>query len=424
MRVGTIFGGLSLTALAVAAAFAAATPSCTPAETAGPGALDAGSVGDAGYCGSPGQPCCAPAGTFPDPKCDDGVEKMCAMSTSCSIASMCGSTSTCEPLTTSNTSTLQNFRMRRIILSAPAALANSAIQDTIVNGAVDMNEPQCGEEGTGDFNWLLSFDLTKNTLTTGGAPACDLTDNVSTVNGFPPCDPFTTGYCFVNKKIGDVQVQPATATLTQAADGTYQSAGISSLNIPIYIGVPPTTIVLPISNGVIKGVTISDSGSCIGSVNPNALDSKCSDSYMGCSKWLTAGSLGGFITLKAANTVFVSLTNETLCSLLTNDTSGPSIPGEPMGSHSCATDSSGNIVAKGDYCSTTQSAGGCQDSYWMAATFAASAVKIDTTGTSNIDCMGGASEDAGTPTDSGPADSGSAADSGSQDSGSHDASGD
>jgi hypothetical protein len=30
----------------------------------------------------------------------------------------------------------------------------------------------------------------------------------------------------------------------------------------------------------------------------------------------------------------------------------------------------------GDYCSTTQSPGGCNDSVWLSATFAANAVKI------------------------------------------------
>ena len=53
----------------------------------------------------------------------------------------------------------------------------------------------------------------------------------------------------------------------------------------------------------------------------------------------------------------------------------------------CATDSMGNIVAKGDFCSTTDAPGGCQDSYWLAATFAASAAKI-TTGSDVPTCNG------------------------------------
>ena len=69
-----------------------------------------------------------------------------------------------------NTATTENFRMRRIILVAPKSLAQTAVQLGVVTNGVDLNEHQCGEEGTGDFSWLLSFDTTANTLTTGGAP--------------------------------------------------------------------------------------------------------------------------------------------------------------------------------------------------------------------------------------------------------------
>jgi hypothetical protein len=37
----------------------------------------------------------------------------------------------------------------------------------------------------------------------------------------------------------------------------------------------------------------------------------------------------------------------------------------------------GNITAKGDYCSTSNMPGDCQDSFWLAATFAAAAVNIN-----------------------------------------------
>ena len=420
MRVGTMFG-LSLSAVAAAALGWVLVPGCTPTETAGPGGVDSGGVSDAGYCGSPGAACCAGAGQFPDPQCDDGNEKQCAASANpvCSIASMCGSTTTCEPLAT-NTGGIDNFRMRRLIVAAPTALANPAAQNAVVTNAIDMNEPQCQELGTGDFNWLLSFNMNAMTLTTGGAPACDLTDTVA-ANGFPACNPYTTGYCFVNKLVPGskpIQVAPATVPIAQAADGTWgTSTTIPVLNIPIYFGVPPAIIVLPISGGSIKGVTISPDGNCIGSVNPAALaapaagspmPNACSDNYQACSKWKTDGSLAGYITLEVADTVNVALLNQTLCSLLTGDTGGTA----PNGAHAC-TKVNGVIQDKGDFCSTTAAPGGCADSYWLAATFSASAVKIDTTGTSNPDCMGGG--DSGTPAVDSGSDSGSAADSGAGD---------
>ena len=303
----------------------------------------------------------------------------------------CGSTTasapSCEPLA-NNTANPYDFRMRRIIIVAPPKLANATVQNAVVTGGVDMNEPQCGENQTGGFNWLLSFDTNKNTLTTGGAPPCDTTDTVA-MNGFPACNPFTTGYCFVNKTVNGIQVGPASGAITQAADGSYstQPGVIPTLNIPIYFGEPPAIIVLPISNGVIKGVTISPDGNCIGSVNVDAMTgSACTDNYTTCSKWLTAGALTGYITLKTANSVQVSLLSETLCSLLTGDQKGPTPPGEASG-FSCSKDASGKITDQGDYCSTTLSAGGCKDSFWLAATFSASAVKIND-GTGVPDCSG------------------------------------
>ena len=40
-----------------------------------------------------------------------------------------------------------------------------------------------------------------------------------------------------------------------------------------------------------------------------------------------------------------------------------------------------DVDVKGDYCSTTKSAGGCQDSFWLAATLAASAAEVQATPT-------------------------------------------
>ncbi|MGO8995658.1 MAG: hypothetical protein ACLQVI_20295 [Polyangiaceae bacterium] len=410
MSVATKFG-LSLTALGTIGLTAVLVPACSsnentqpvtlldsgPASSSG-GTTDGGDGGSGLYCGAAGQPCCAGPGQVPNPKCDDGDESSCATSTACSIQETastplpngCGSDAptSCEPMAT-NTGTTQNFRMRRIILVAPKNLATSAVQVGVVTNGVDLNEIECGEKGTGDFSWLLSFNTTANTLTTGGAPPCDLTDT-------PACDPYTTGYCFVHKTVtssaGSIQVAPVTvATNTNPADGTLETAIVSeTLNIPIYYN--GSIIVLPISNGQISGMTITDSGNCIGSINVNALGADCSDNYVNCSKWLTSGSLTGYITLNAANKVEVSLLNKTLCALLTGDSSGPN--------GSCPVDANGNVTDKGNYCSSPVGPNGCQDSYWLAATFAASAVNIND-GSGVADCSGGGSDDSGAPVDSG-----------------------
>jgi hypothetical protein len=152
----------------------------------------------------------------------------------------------------------------------------------------------------------------------------------------------------------------------------------------------------------------------------NALTAACADNYQTCSKWLTAGALTGYITLNNANNVQVLSLGQTLCSLLEVDTSGTPQTG-PAGQSikSCKTDANGNVTDKGNYCSKLPDGGagpeGCQDSVWLAATFAASAVNIND-GTGVADCSGGGgSTDAGAPVDSGsPADAG---DSGPTDSG-------
>lgn len=403
MSVSTKFGlsltglvGIGLGALVVQACSSSSTPT-QPGPDSGVTNPEGGGPPQSGtYCGAPGAACCAKPGQVPNPECDDGDETQCKTTpTACKISEpQCGSTSTCLPLTT-NTGTTQNFRMQRLILVAPPALANATVQNVVVNSGVDMHEPQCGTSSTtatGDFSWLLSIDTAANTLKTGGAPPCDLTDT-------PSCDPFNTGYCFVNKTVNGIPIAPINSPLTKAADGTYSTAVIPQLNIPIYFGGPPPSIItLPISSGSMTGIKVSTDGNCIGSVNPNALGPDCSDDYTACSKWKTDGAMSGYITLEAADHVSVSLLNETLCVLLTNNKKGPSM----NGILSCQRDANGKLVDKGDYCSSPAGAGGCADSFWLAATFAASAVKLnDGTGIADCTGSGGPSPDGGT--DSGPA---------------------
>jgi hypothetical protein len=175
------------------------------------------------------------------------------------------------------------------------------------------------------------------------------------------------------------------------------------------------------------GVTLSPDGNCIGSYNPIGAGAPtagsnpptCNDNNDSeCVRWKTAGSLGGFITLKEAEGVNVKTLGKTLCVLLTKGLSTT-----PDGKN-CATNPDGSIVAKGDFCSTTDSPGGCQDSYWLAATFAASAAKISS-GASVPQCNGslldggvvvpeagtdagggGDAGDGGAPSDAGPSDAG------------------
>jgi hypothetical protein len=172
--------------------------------------------------------------------------------------------------------------------------------------------------------------------------------------------------------------------VTSTDNLTWTATSSGTLNVPIFLnGDINNVIVLPISNATLHTFTVSPDGQCIGKFNPGALAADCSDSPDNCEKWETAGSLGGFITLEQADSVIVVDAGESLCVLVTG-TAGT--PGTDNFKHCARTD--GKITATGDYCSTTTSPGGCADSYWMAATFAASAVKIND-GTGTPECNGG-----------------------------------
>jgi hypothetical protein len=229
----------------------------------------------------------------------------------------------------------------------------------------------CGPtNGTGTFNWLLSVNKTANTLTTGGAPLS--------------ADPFTNGYCFVNDTYGGIAVAPVTGPITFTGN-TFSSASplTSVLNIPIFVSGSPTPIILPIRGGALNDVTISSDNDCIGSFNATALDNKCSTDPTTCALWKTNGALGGYITLKDADTVNISLLGESLCVLLTGTGAMKTAAGQ------CPA----NAFTMGNYCSSPPGPGGCNDSYWLAATFSASAVNINTGG--DPACTGSGPKDAG-----------------------------
>jgi hypothetical protein len=269
--------------------------------------------------------------------------------------------------------TVDSLRLRKLNVTAPPALAEHFIQAGVIDQGVNLKD-YCGEGGDGSFSWLVQFDTVKNQITTGGAPPTD--------------NPFTTGYCFVNQNIGGLPVAPVTVSVTKGSDGSWASASIPKLYVPIYIsGDPNNVVVLPLTDTTVQGVTLSPDGNCIGSYNPDGVTSPttagtCEDKDdSSCQRWHTAGSLGGFITLKEAEGVQVQTLGKTLCVLLTGGTSTTN------GGADCATDANGNVTAQGDYCSTTNSPGGCADSYWLAATFAGSAAII-TAGSSVPACNG------------------------------------
>ena len=297
-----------------------------------------------------GGACAAKPGELPPPICDNSENK-CESRPGCVIdEARCGSKSTCLPIGDNKGKDILDFRIRRLTIATPEALAGELIQNTVVTLNIDLAEKSCGEQGKGLFTWLLQVDKKNNTLTTGGAP--------------PPDDAIGQGFCFARVDVGSIKVAPITTKIEFTGD-TFKSTEPQKVNIPIFLSKDiSSAIILPITGIRVSGVGISDEGNCIGRLNELALDPSCFDDSL-CSKWQTNGALGGYITLEEADEVKIrDLNNKSLCSFLAGE------------ADKCARDASGKITFQGDFCSKDQQAGSCADSTWLAATFAASAVKI------------------------------------------------
>jgi hypothetical protein len=340
---------------------------------------DAGPVTGAVDCDSGGP------GGFPPPNCDPSDNSCPATGGTCPIdKATCGDPATCLPMADNSTKSVYDFRLRRLWITDPPALTSSVLEGSsgIVTQGIDLASTACGDPGgKGAFNWLVRVDPT-GSVTTGGAP--------------PSPDPFTTGYCFYRHELGALDVEPTTVTTTFTNDGgTFTTGSIPLLNVPIFLSPdagaadPSNVIILPLRNAVLKNATITNDNNCIGSYNLQALDQNCVIADpSSCSKWHTAGSLGAVMTLEDADKVPLTVLPETLCTLLTSATGGGKADGG-----GCARDGQGNIIAKGDYCSTSNQPGDCADSFWLAATFAAAAVTIND-GSTEPTCQG-ATSDAG-----------------------------
>jgi hypothetical protein len=237
--------------------------------------------------------------------------------------------------------------MRKLHIAAPPALALTFVQTTLVDQNVDLNGTCC-EGGDGGFNVLIQLDTVGKTFTLGGGPVSS--------------DPTNFGYCFVNQTSEGLTIAPVSASATQAADQTWQSGIFPQVfNMPIFAhGSPTNLIILPVTATRLENVTLSHDGNCIGSYDESA----------SCQTWVTAATLSGFITLEDADRVLIpDLNGASLCTLLTQ---------QPTGNTCTRDNSSGKIVAPGDFCSTTNApaTATCADSSWLSATFAASATII------------------------------------------------
>ncbi|WP_044249045.1 hypothetical protein [Chondromyces apiculatus] len=251
------------------------------------------------------------------------------------------------------------LRMSQLTVTAPEALTNPTVQQIVGQGVL-LNLESCRLTGKGTFNWLFEMDMTTSMVRTGGA--------------LPRQDPRAGGYCFLDEQEGTFPIKPVTVAYT-LADGEI-SAVLGDLLVPIYEELVPTStpILLPLKAARVEGLKLSADNNCVGTYNAEGLlpPDRCLPS-VDYPAFVDGASLEAHILLEEADQVVVEDLGQSLCVLLGG--SGSSDGANPVSR--CKRDAQGMIELKGDFCSTTGAAGGCQDSFRLSATFAASAIAID-----------------------------------------------
>ncbi len=276
-----------------------------------------------------------------------------------------------------------NLRMGRIRLWAPEALLSLAPI------AVDPNVNQkCASSGGESFTWLMQIDKKAKRIKTGGSKG----------------SPDSKVFAFVNETVDaskleaicpgfkgpsePINLAPIESDLEYAADGSFATKQIPLINIPIFSDAVP--VILPIREGILKKVTVSADGNCIGKYNKNFW---CDRDTLG---WTTGGQLVGKMLAEDADRVPVKSAGcQSLCALLAND---PKLTEKGV----CKRGPDGKVPEIGNTCvgGTT-----CKNAFVLSASLAAYGVSI----VGSIPTDGGTdgSTDTGTTdaaTDSAPAD--------------------
>lgn len=280
-------------------------------------------------------------------------------SAACDLASLC-----LTPVSQS-TASLLAFRMAQLDFTLPTALAAGPTRSTLAQAALP-DDPTCNLFGTGTFSWLLQFDPSTGVLFTGGAR--------------PPADP-SAGYSFDTETLdggsASFQVAPAMLSASESAECAFSSS-TADLVLPAFLDPAGTSVlVLPLHHVGFTNGRISLDNGCIGQFDPGGLDQNnaCMPAGPG-TTFADDATVSGFFVIAETDTVDVPSAGESLCVLLSGDPAGYGDGGSPVAR--CKRDASGNILFKGDWCSTTdaEATPGCEDALRFTATFAAQAVTI------------------------------------------------
>ncbi|MEJ7728342.1 MAG: hypothetical protein WKG00_03925 [Polyangiaceae bacterium] len=247
------------------------------------------------------------------------------------------------------------LRMSYLTITSPEALASLFVQQLVLDGVL-LDKPACYLDGQGTFSWLLEFDKAAGTLKTGGAA---------------PSTP-EQGYCFLQGDLGGLNVSPI--VVDAALDnGQFSVTTGKDVVVPIFDDTTGDSyILLPLRQARIYDATLSADGNCIGKHNSDGLTTidQCLSSVPDYPAFVAGASLDGFITLEDADTVIVPQLGATLCTIIAKNENDGGTPKK------CVRDGEGKVTYVGDWCSETNTAGGCKDAVRLGATFSASAAKI------------------------------------------------
>lgn len=299
--------------------------------------------------------------------CDPSQPGTCYQPTCCQIVK----DSKCMAKVENSSSPRKTLRISQLRVQAPAKLASSLVQNTIVSPAVTQLDPECGFKDVnkgGLFNWLIDFDTSAKKLRTGGARAVEKIDE---------------GYCFLKADFTGVQVEPILVDMNfDAGTGAFSTAAqIPRLAVPIFQKRDPKDIpiLLPLRNVEIYDGVLDTNGNCIGRFRGESgeLDGDCKtltndvtspEAYL----FENGGKIRGVITLEEANQVKIVDLNQTLCALLVKPNAT-----EKQGDFTSCKQEGGKLApevfASADAESTP---GGAKDAVKLAAEFAASSIKI------------------------------------------------
>lgn len=347
MRFSNVILALSGVGLSAAAALAGC----------GNGDMTTGSGGSSGSGVSTGTH--TTTGTMATTSTGSGMSFPCSPKASCTAVDKA-----CLGLVDNKGKTKFGLRMSDLVINKPAALASGLVA-SVVAGSVTPSLAACNLNGSGTFSWLLEFDLTAGTLTTGGAkPVADA----------------SKGYSFVNETVmqggKSFMIQPVSYPVKPDAGGNFDVKMGADLLVPIYLDAAATMVViLPLKQGKLSMGTLSASQNCIGTYNAKGLDpaNSCLPDAQH-PLFVTGSQLNGLITLEDADTVIISSLNESLCVALSGNGAMYGMK-NAAGTTVCKRDASMKILFQGDSCSMAGSM--CTDSVALGANFAASSVKVN-----------------------------------------------